>query len=434
MPRKAVAVAGAPTRRTRAFQALRRIAQGVIVELSIALMGWRLTAAVMVLVMPHPLALWVIRPFFTRGFLLGIARHEGAADAIANLLQRRRAGRAVASLLRYHAVLGSISKEPEVAALVPAVLRRPGLGPFLQSFLLEAGRGDLADLLRHRSTATIIADGVCSSRPEGAAAAVHAVRGPLAPVVVKLCMEPGLEAWGRTFCSHPGMESWLARFLACPRGAVFSQRVMLSPGFADYVEAFLKSSKARFFTIHLLQQPGVSDFVTWLNRGTAMRRWFADIASRDSAMVFVTEMLLEPGLDRFIVKLLLLQGNDAALRAMLEHYVRAEGSLPQVVATFAEKPRAATALATVIISPGFLDTFVLRRLLLQPGLAEVVVDAVFLVGLRGLAETVIPLVLATLATAVQLSAGGDLMEQVRLLLTELPPADEAVTLILLLLG
>jgi len=209
----------------------------------------------------------------------------------------------------------------------------------------------------------------------------------------------------------------------------------LSPGFDNFSEAYLRSSGAKAFVVRLLQQPSVSGFVTWLNRGASMRRWFADVASRDSAMVFVTEMLLEPGLDRFVVGLLLQRGSDAALRAMLEHWVRAEGSLRRVVASFASKPRAATALARVVVSPGFLDTFVLRRLLLQPGLAEVVIDAVVLVGLRGLVETVLPLVLSTLATAMRLQAeeAGSL-EQMYLLLQELSPLDELFALIMVIMG
>lgn len=355
---------------------------------------------------------------------------------MANLLRRRNAGKAVAPLLRYHSALGKICQEPDTQERVRGIVGKPGLGPFLQSFLLEANRQDMASFLRHRSTAAVVAGAVCSARPEGAALLAHEVRGALAPAIVALCLEPGLEAWGEAFCGHPGMECWLGRFLGCRRGSAFARRVLLSEGFAEYTEAFLNSSRAKAFVFRLLQQPQVSDFVTWLNRGAAMRRWFAEIASRDSAMVFVTEMLLEPGLDRFVVSLLLQRGNDAALRALLEHWVRAEGSLREIVASFAEKPRAATALARVIVSPGFLDTFVLRRLLLQPGLAEVVVEAVLLVGLRGLAETVLPLVLSTLsATILLVLADGELtLEQVTELFSELPPVDEAIGFAIVIFG
>ena len=112
----------------------------------------------------------------------------------------------------------------------------------------------------------------------------------------------------------------------------------------DRVEDFLGFRDARAFVIRLLRQPGVYRFVTrlglsecpkrlpwiilqattfelmlflhslcntpvvnslsplfklsvrrWLNRDLKMQQWFARIAKREKPMLFITEMLLEPG-------------------------------------------------------------------------------------------------------------------------------------------
>lgn len=402
-------------------------------EVVIAFMKWPLLASALTFLLPRPWLAWSLTPFFTCSFLMVVFRHQHAAEAVTNLLRTQNAAKAMASLLRHHAALACVCEQPDAPALVAAVVGQPGLGAFLRSFLLEADHHELARFLGHQSTAVLIATVVCASDPVRAAAVLHRGRAVLAPAVTRLCCEPGVDAWAERFCSHPDMDRWIARFLVEPRGAVFARQVMLTPGFEGYVETVLSFKNAKAFVIRLLQQPQVCNFVTWLNRGATMRRWFAKIAARDNAMVFVTEMLLEPGLDRFVVQLLLRRGNDEALRAMLEYWVRAEGSLREVVASFAEKPKASQALARVIISPGFLDTFVLRRLLLQPGLAGFAVDAVVLVGLRGLVETVLPLLLSTLAVA--LALGVEVTRPgLEELLEAMPPADEAIAFGALLLG
>ena len=90
----------------------------------------------------------------------------------------------------------------------------------------------------------------------------------------------------------------------------------------------------------------------WLNRDESMRQWFAEIAKREDVMLFITEMLQEPGLDKFIVKLLLRRGNDMALRSMLDHWVHTDGSFASVFDAFSKKPGVDRALARVVISPG----------------------------------------------------------------------------------
>ncbi|CAK0911416.1 unnamed protein product [Prorocentrum cordatum] len=143
-------------------------------------------------------------------------------------------------------------------------------------------------------------------------------------------------------------------------------------------------------------------FVTWLNRDVTMSRWFADVASKDNALLFITQMLCTSGLSGYIVGLLLRRGNVEALRGLLAQWVRAEGSLGDVVQTFAEKPLAARALAKVITTPGFWDRLVFGKLALQPGLELEVLamEAVALVGVRGILEVVLPLAVSAVGVAI----------------------------------
>jgi len=242
--------------------------------------------------------------------------------------------------------------------------------------------------------------------PRVCAALVYNGRKKLANSVVALFQQPGMDVWGTLMCTVPGFDAWVGQWLNDPRGASFAREVLLSEGFIDWVEGYLSHEDGKAFVIRLLQQPGVDRFVTWLNRDAAMCRWFAQIAGRDSAIQFVTEMLMEPGLERLMVSLLVRPGNDSALKAMLEHWVRAERSLMKVARAWGDQPRTSESLARVIMSPGFIDRFVIRRLLLQPGLAEVVVEAFLQVGVRGLKDTVLPLAFSTLAAAASLGSAN----------------------------
>ncbi|CAE7450583.1 unnamed protein product, partial [Symbiodinium pilosum] len=148
----------------------------------------------------------------------------------------------------------------------------------------------------------------------------------------------------------------------------------------------------------------------WLNRDLKMQQWFARIAKREKPMLFITEMLLEPGLDKFIVDLLLRRGNDMALRTMLDYWVHTEGSFASVFGSFSKKPGIERALARVVISPGFLDGFVFRKFLWQEGLGDLALEAATLVGVRGLVDNVLPLLSAILLAVLVLSVQGFITE------------------------
>jgi len=409
----------------------------VLAEVSIGLLVWRPTSLAIALILRIPGVSWVLTPILTPSFLMTVFRHPHAKAAVSTLLKTRHAPRGVATLLRHHVVLGKICEEPDTVERIALLVGEPGLGKFLQGFLVVADPEQLARFLRNSATGSLIAALVLRSCPAKAAALVYDERTPLAAAVAGVFQQPTMDLWGTWLTKNHGVDQWVGSWLNDPRGASFAREVLLTPGFIDWVERYLRHEDAKAFVIRLVQQPGVCRFVTWLNRDAAMCRFFAQIASRDSAIEFVTEMLLEPGLDRFMVSLLLRPGNDAALRSMLEHWVRAERSLERVAMTWAQQPRTSQSLARVIMSPGFLDRFVLRRLLLQPGLAEVVVEAMVLVGVRGLRDTVLPLLLSTFAAVLALAAsearsGLDL--EIAPLLEELQGADSLFGLAALLLG
>jgi len=393
-------------------------------------MTWHWSAQFLVWLLPRPIVVRALTPVFTQGFLTSVLYQEDSTIVISRFLCRPNVALGIAQLLQHHAPLAGICEDPYAPPLIASIARTPGLGAFLLAFLEAVDPMRMARFMEHTQTAKLIAAVVCSSDPVEAAACLHKQQVAIAQKVVQICLIPSTMAWGLRLTSSPGFDHWMGEFLGDRRGAEFARQVMVTPGFEAYVETFIGFKDAQAFVISLLQKPRVCDFVTWLNQDREMGPWFAHIASRDSSLVFTTNMLLEPGLDRFIVRLLLMQGNDAALRAMLEHWVRAEGSLWQIIQSFTKKPLAAEGLARVIVSPGFIDAFVLRRLLLQPGLAEVVVDAVVLVGLRGLVETVLPFGVSTLALSFLL-LGETAGEQLAPLLEELPFLDQGALLLIL---
>jgi len=65
---------------------------------------------------------------------------------------------------------------------------------------------------------------------------------------------------------------------------------------------------------------------------------------------------------------------------MFEYWIHTEKSFGSVVRTFANKPGAQEALAKVVFSPGFVDEFMLGKFLRQPGLADLVGEAIQLLG------------------------------------------------------
>jgi len=308
-------------------------------------------------------------------------------------------------MLRHHVALARACEDPDLEGTIASMVGEEGLGVFVRSFLLAADDRKLARFLRGPAVAPLIASQVLRCDPHAAAALVTGrYREALADVVARLFSRPHMGAWGARLVAVPGTEAWVATFCQDPRGAAFARQVLLSKGYADWVEKFLRHEDGKAFVMRLLQQPGMTRFVTWLNHDYAMCRWFAEIAARETTIDFIMDMLMTPGLDRLITSLLLRPGNSASLKTILEHWVRAERSLGKVISSWAERPRAAKGLARLVISPGFLDGVVLQRLLLQPGLAKVVVEAMLLLGARGLRETVLPLAVTTLATAASITS------------------------------
>lgn len=413
-----------------------RVMGRILAHVSVTLLRWRPMAEAIAWLLRFPVAAKALKPFYTHHFLRALLWHPSSVPSITKFLRARAAPAGVAQLLRFHFVLAHVCQEPGIAQQCSAYVGVKGLGRFLRNFLIVADPADLARLLRHYSTATVFASVIEGVDPLDAAAFVHQRPAALSRAIARICRQKGTEMWAVRFVRRSGMEKWVAGLLRDPRGAVFARRVLLSPGFMGWVDAFLLSQDAKAFVVRLLQQPGVTNFVTWLSRDIAMRRWFARLAVKDNPMQFITEMLLEPGLDKFMVGLLLKRGNDAALKAMLEHWVVKEGSILEIVKAFAEKPQASQALAKVLISPGFMDRFVLQRLLFQPGLAEVVLQAVVVLGALGLYETILPLALSTLSIVFAMSAetAKPAADQVVAVLEEQTFLEQLLGIIAILLG
>eukprot|EP00401_Gymnodinium_catenatum_P073626 CAMPEP_0117458144 /NCGR_PEP_ID=MMETSP0784-20121206/776_1 /TAXON_ID=39447 /ORGANISM="" /LENGTH=604 /DNA_ID=CAMNT_0005251647 /DNA_START=240 /DNA_END=2051 /DNA_ORIENTATION=+ len=382
---------------------VRHAAELILVEVAAALMRFRPTARVLAFILQFRIVSVALTPFMTRQFLRSLFRHRFSAQALTTLLLQPRIEVGVSHILRFDAALAGVCEDVDAPQLVGRFVGTIGLGAFFRRFILAAEPCMLRRFLRHKSTAVLVAKVVSATAPVESAAWVHKGRATLPGAIGRACLEPGAELWAMNFCSTLRIDEWLGGVLIDPRGATFAHQLLLSPGFIDRVDDFLGLEDAKRFVIRLLQQPGVHRFVTWLNRDATMREWFARIAKRENAMRFIAEMLLEPGLDRFIVSLLLRRGNDVALRSMLDQWVHKEGSFAQVFGSFARKPGIEQALARVVISPGFLDGFVLSKFLWQPGLIDLALEALALVGLRGLQSTVLPLLFAVAVAAIILA-------------------------------
>lgn len=383
-----------------------RFTHWAISRVAIPLLSFKPTAKVVAYVLQWPAVLTALTPLLTGPFLMTLFHHPGSREALVTLLCSPGVENAIVRLLIFDTALAHVCEQPEAPRLVGRLVGVEGLGHFFRNFLLTADPRQVRGFLRHRSTACLVAAVVRDNRGgvNGAAAWVHSQRTALAISIARICNEPGAELWAMHFCRTDGIDEWLGAVLRDPRGAAFCHRVMLEDGFLNRVDAFLGFHEAKQFVVRLLRQPGVCRFVTWLNRDPKMREWFAQLASRENTMLFITEMLLEPGLDCFIVDLLLRRGNDEALRTMLDYWVHTEGSFAEVFGSFSKKPGVEEALARVVISPGFLDGFVLQRFLWQPGLVELAAEAMTLVGVRGLMHNVVPLSLSVISLAAAISS------------------------------
>ncbi|CAE6971761.1 MRL1 [Symbiodinium natans] len=385
-------------------------AQLCLCEAAIVFMRWRPTAWTLALLLRWRLLVLALRPILTARFLGLLLRHRRSARALAVLLRTPASERGITQILLLDSAIADLCKDPEAPKHILRIVGRQGMGSFLRHFLVFAPPDMMRRFCQHKSTAVLLARVVRETAARDCAALVHKRRQQLPAAVALACLEPGADLWAMHFCAVPGIELWLGRFLSDPRGASFAHRVLLQPHFIDRVEDFLGFRDARAFVIRLLRQPGVYRFVTWLNRDLKMQQWFARIAKREKPMLFITEMLLEPGLDKFIVDLLLRRGNDKALRTMLDYWVHTEGSFASVFGSFSKKPGIERALARVVISPGFLDGFVFRKFLWQEGLGDLALEAAALVGVRGLVDNVLPLAFAVLVAILVFSVQGFLTE------------------------
>ncbi|CAJ1421046.1 unnamed protein product [Effrenium voratum] len=386
----------------------RHFLQLCLCELAVVCLRVRVSSWVLNRVLRWRLVTLAARPIVTGRFLTLLVRHRRISEALLVFLRLPGAERGVVPLLYFDAQLAELCRAPDVDQVVGRLVGRHGMGSFFRRFIVTAPPQMLRRFIQHKATAQLVAKVVCQfSAARDSAAWAHRRRRELPAAVARACQEPGAELWAMHFCATPGVEEWLGALLSDPRGAGFAHRLLLEPGFIDKVEDFLGFKEARKFVIRLLRQPGVYRFVTWLNRDPEMQRWFARIAKREKPMVFITEMLQEPGLDKFIVGLLLRKGNDTALRSMLDFWVHTEGSFASVFGSFSKKPGVERALARVVISPGFLDGFVFRKFLWQDGLWELAVEAATLVGVRGLVDNVLPLTLAVLSAILAFYAQGD---------------------------
>ncbi|CAE7743026.1 unnamed protein product [Symbiodinium sp. CCMP2592] len=377
-----------------------------ICEAAVALMRWKPTARAIAWLLQWRLLVLALRPLLTGRFLGLLLRHRLSARALAALLRTPGCERGITQILYLDSALADVCEDPETPKHILRIVGRHGMGSFLRRFLVFAPPEMLRRWCQHKSTAVLMAFVVRETAAVDCAALVHKRRQQLPAAVARACLEPGADLWAMRFCAVPGIDVWLGRFLNDPRGASFAHRLLLQSRFIDKVEDFLGFKEARAFVIRLLRQPGVYRFVTWLNRDPKMQQWFARIAKREKPMLFITEMLLEPGLDKFIVDLLLRRGNDVALRSMLDYWVHTEGSFASVFGSFSKKPGIERALARVVISPGFLDGFVFRKFLWQEGLSDLALEAATLVGVRGLVDNVLPLAFAVLVAMLVFSVQG----------------------------
>lgn len=387
-------------------------AHWLLSRISVEILRRKRTAQVLANCLRWPALLVLLRPLLSGPFLMAIFRHPRSREALVTLLRSDNVEYAVARLLVIDAALAHVCGQPDSVERVGQVVGANGLGAFFTNFILAADPYLVRGFLRHRSTACLVAAVVRDNGDGPGDAATNAAvwvapqHRALANAIGRICLEPGAELWAMHFCRTRGIDEWLGALLNDPRGASFCRDLLLVEGFQAKVDAFLGFPEAKAFVVRLLQQPGVCRFVTWLNRDVRLRQWFAQIACRENTMVFITEMLREPGLDAFIVTLLLRKGNDDALRQMLDYWIHTEGSFAEVFGSFSEKPRVDEALARVVMSPGFLDGFVLQRFLWQPGLLELAAEALALVGTRGLMKNVVPLTIAVLIACVALGFNG----------------------------
>lgn len=382
--------------------------ENTLAALAVFLMRHKATASLLARIMSSPRVNKVIRPLFTTNFVAEVFRRPNSAEAIRNFLRRSSAAKCASELLCHKEALTGLCQEPDTPASISAILGGKGLGKFFYDFLGKADPKMLAALILHPNTAELMADVMRETSPVKVAELVHKKPEDLAHALNTVCQEPGLAKWVADFLNRPGMDAWIGALLTDPRGACFARRMLLCPGFMDFVDAFVVQDGAKVFVSGLLKTPGVCGFVTWLNLDPAMHRWFAQLVSREDIMHFVSELI--PEVDRNIVGLLQRQGNDTALASMLNVWVRSDRVLGRVVSSFAKKPAAPEALASVIMSPGFFDGVVVRRLLAHPGFNGVAVDALSSLGVRGLYDHVVPLMMSTASAVMSRGLGVFLMD------------------------
>lgn len=377
-------------------------AQRLLAEFGIFVLRWRLSSKLLASFLQWRISVLLASPWFHRQVLRRITLHPKMPEAVTTFLLMPGSEIACSQVLRKDEAIADIGRLPGATDSIARLLGRPGLGTFLKRFLVNADTGRLETLLRHEQTPAAVAEVIIRADATLAAKLAGEDAESMARAMGDLVRRPSMAVWTAEFVHSEGVAEWLSRFLGDGGADDFVWLLLLQPGFDDFCERFCEAPGADVFVSTLLQDRGVRVFVTKLNRKQGMSAWFARITNRSAILQFTTSLMLQPGLDRLMVRLLLSRGNGAALRGMLEHWVRTDKSLPSVVETWASQPRAEKALARILLSRGFLDRFIAQRLLWQPGFAPLIFEAVNLIGLRVIQNSVVPLAWATLYCALLL--------------------------------
>eukprot|EP00929_Paragymnodinium_shiwhaense_P115881 TRINITY_DN8503_c0_g1_i1.p1 TRINITY_DN8503_c0_g1~~TRINITY_DN8503_c0_g1_i1.p1 ORF type:complete len:749 (+),score=118.83 TRINITY_DN8503_c0_g1_i1:136-2382(+) len=381
-------------------------------EFAVAILSRKTTARALAFALRSRFfCLWVV-PMITSRFLLILFRHPQATTALGTLLQVRGIERGIANLLKADSAFAAVCEALDPKTLQELVTT-PGLGQFFRALFISTRPSRFRGFLRYRATARFTGQVILENiDPEQAADFLKLEAEALSDSVARMAYEPEMVFWVQHMTRLPGMDAWIAKMIQHPQGAKFARLLLLAPGFVDRVDVLLSFAEFRRFVTGLLRQPGVPEFVSWLNHDLVMHHWFAELAKRDNAHVFVTEMLLEPGLSEFIVDLLLRGNNDKALMSMLDYWVNIEGSFVDVLSSLAEKPKIEKAISRLVLSPGF--PAVCWRFVGTPGLQDLVLKAVALVGsskVKGpLAVLALAVVAATIFTILQGGVPSETLE------------------------
>lgn len=368
-----------------------------LIEITLVVMRLVPTARILCWFLRRPFVVWVLTPVLRERVLVGFLRRSQSPAAVTTWLRLRGSESASIELLaRHHRNLATAVCDEAARPRILALVGRPGLGRFLRNFYVAARPAEVVRFLRHPSTHVAAAAIIGKTSGKDAAGLVASDCEGFVKACAAICTEEGFAQWAIEFVQRPDIDEWIGAFITDRRALQFVSELLRSPGFDDFLEDFVSGDTLKFVA-SLLAQPRCDRFVAELNKPMVMREWFASWVSRPRVMVFMTKLMRVPGTEKLIVRMMCMEGNDMALRTMLEYWVRKDASLGQVVDSFAAQPRAEEALARVLLSPGFFNRFVFGRLLWQPGLDKVFWEATEIVGFKVFREKVLPLWAATLS-------------------------------------